>query len=491
MLICKQVQCSMLRNQIQLVTYPDSLGGTLHDVTNFIDVYLKDVIGGVHILPFYPSSADRGFAPLTHLEVDPDFGTWEDIRRISQEHDLIVDLTVNHISCESTYFQDYLQYGDASAYAHLFLEVETFLERHEVELEAFAETYRPRPRLPFSTFKLWDGTTKQVWTTFTNHQIDLDVESEGTRELMKQFIDHLVSQGVKLIRLDAVGYTVKRPWTSSFMIPETYDFVRWLRSTTPSTVELLAEVHHEPAKQLDLLDQGAVEWVYDFSLPLLTLHALFSGTARNLANWISIRPLQVISTLDTHDGIGVIDVEGLMTPGEIATTSAWVEGNGANQALRSSGTKADNMDIYQLNSTYYSALGEDDDSYIVARAIQFFVPGIPQVYYVGLLAGCNDYEQFAKTNHGRDVNRHNYPWAEILMAMDQEVVQRLLRLMRLRSTHPAFNGSFSSVPSEDHRLVLRWEGDSCYCEARIDLREKSVQVESTDPDSDQKKVVRY
>ncbi len=477
-----------LRNQVQLITYPDSLGGTLHDLSNFVDMYLKDAIGGIHILPFYPSSADRGFAPLTHLEVDPAFGTWDDIRHLAEQYDLVCDLTANHISYESEYFQDYLQNGDASPHRGLFLEVETFLKRHEVELEAFAQIYRPRPTLPFSNFQLWDGTTKKVWTTFTDHQIDLDVESPETRMLMQKFIEHLIQQGAKMIRLDAVGYTVKRPWTNSFLIPETYDFIRWLRGVTPRSVDLLAEIHHEPVTQRALLESGVVEWVYDFSLPLLTLHAIFSGNASNLKNWIEIRPSTQITTLDTHDGIGVVDVEGLMTPGEIATTTAWVESNGANQALRASGTNAENLDIYQLNSTYYSALGEDDDAYIVVRAIQFFIPGIPQVYYVGLLAGCNDYEQLAESGHGRDINRHNYHWAEIVTAMDHEVIQRLLRLMRLRSHHPAFNGHFALLPSDEGELSLRWELAEQYCHARINLETKAVVVEYTDGETGEVRV---
>ncbi len=467
----------MLKNKVQLITYPDSLGGTLKDVSNFIDCYLADAIGGVHILPFYPSSADRGFAPLTHLEVAPEFGIWEDIRAISKDYDLVVDLTANHLSYLSEYFQDYLEKGNLSPYADMFLEVDKVLSRHRVELEAFADIYRPRPQLPYSTFNLWDGTTKRVWTTFTNHQVDLDVESVATRKVMKEFVDHLVSQDVNLIRLDAVGYSVKRPWTSCFLIPETYDFISWLRSVTPKSVDLLAEVHHAPATQTKMLESGAVEWVYDFSLPLLTLHALYSGSAENLKNWIGIRSPKMITTLDTHDGIGVIDVEGLMTPGEIAVTSAWVEQNGANQSLRASGTDVDNLDVYQLNSTYYSALGEDDDAYIAARTIQFFIPGIPQVYYVGLLAGCNDYEQLEKTKHGRDINRHNYSWPEILLAMDQEVVQRLLRLMRLRSNHPAFSGEFNLLPSSEEKLVLRWKSGKSYCEARVDLQKKEAVIE--------------
>jgi len=473
----------MLRNQVQLITYPDSLDGALPGVRRFLDTYLSDAVGGVHILPFYPSSADRGFAPLTHLEVDPDFGDWDDIKEISSRYDLVADFTVNHISCLSDYFRDFIEKGDNSYYASMFLDVDTFLKRHGAELDALADTYRPRPTLPFTTFQFEDGTTRRLWTTCTDHQIDLDVHSDVTKEVMLSFIEKLSENGVNLIRLDAVGYAVKKPWTKSFLIPETYEFIGWLREVTPLHIDLLADIHHDPEKQKSLLDSGSVEWTYDFSLPLLTLHAMYSGETKNLLNWINSRPEEQITTLDTHDGIGVIDVAGLMTQEEVDATIAWVEENGANKSYRASGLSSENLDIYQINSTYYSALGEDDDAYVAARAIQFFIPGIPQVYYVGLMAGKNDYEQLAKTNHGRDINRHNYTWPEIEQAMDQEVVQRLLRLMRFRSSHPAFSGKFASLPAEEGSLHLRWDLDDIYCEARISLEKKTVTIQFVDPES--------
>ena len=62
----------------------------------------------------------------------------------------------------------------------------------------------------------------------------------------------------------------------------------------------------------------------------------------------------------------------------------------------------------QLNSTYYSAVGSRDNWYLLARAIQFFTPGIPLVYYVGLLAGANDIDLVESTQNGRDLNRHKF-----------------------------------------------------------------------------------
>ena len=93
-----------LRNQVQLICYPDRMGKNLGDLYTVLDTYLSEAIGGVHILPFYPSNADGGFSPLTHKEVDPEFGTWKDIEKIGADYDICADLTVNHISDESEEF---------------------------------------------------------------------------------------------------------------------------------------------------------------------------------------------------------------------------------------------------------------------------------------------------------------------------------------------------------------------------------------------------
>jgi len=471
-----------LQNKIQLITYPDSLGENLKDLQFVLDRYLREVIGGVHILPFYPSSADRGFAPLTHLEVDPAFGDWDDIRTISKKYDLIVDLVVNHMSTDSKYFKDFLKKGESSKWKDLFLDVDDLLARHE-ELtdDVLNGTYRPRPTMPIQEFEFGDGTKKRLWCTFTNSQVDLDLTHEKTRQLMAEFILNLVKHNAKLIRLDAVGYTMKKPKTNSFLIPETYEMMHWIKGLVePFHTELLAEIHHDYNKQLQLARSKDIDWIYDFSLPLLTLHALYSGASNNLKNWIQIRPDNQLTTLDTHDGIGAIDVEGLMTKEEVDKTIDKIHQSGGESAFRASGEGSKNVDVYQVNTTYYSALGENDDAYIAARAIQFFIPGIPQVYYVGLLAGLNDIELLEQTDHGRDINRHYYSLHEIEQELDRDVVRRLFQLMKFRNTYPAFNGTFELLNSDIHELRLKWELDDLYCIAKIDLQKYTVIVEYVD-----------
>src|ERR1035437_6125895 len=111
-----------IKNKVQLITYPDSLGGNLKTLNEVLIKYFSDIFeGGIHILPPFPSSGDRGFAPLTYLEIEPSFGSWDDIRAIGENFDILFDLMVNHISKQSTYFQDFLKNGRDSEFADLFI----------------------------------------------------------------------------------------------------------------------------------------------------------------------------------------------------------------------------------------------------------------------------------------------------------------------------------------------------------------------------------
>jgi hypothetical protein len=77
----------------------------------------------------------------------------------------------------------------------------------------------------------------------------------------------------------------------------------------------------------------------------------------------------------------------------------------------------------QINCTYYSAVGDNDAWYLLARAIQLFSPGIPLIYYVGLLAGRNDIDLVERTKTGRDINRHPYSLDEAISETKRPVVK--------------------------------------------------------------------
>jgi sucrose phosphorylase len=214
---------------------------------------------------------------------------------------------------------------------------------------------------------------------------------------------------------------------------------------------------------------------------MLVLHALTSGSSRRLKAWLRKCPRKQITTLDTHDGIGVVDVADLMSPDEIRSTVEHLYRHGSNVKEIYSGPDYQNLDVYQVNCTYYSALGCDDDAYLAARTLQFFAPGIPQVYYVGLLAGENDIELVERTRLGRNINRHNYTLEEVREQVKKPVVQRLLRLMEFRNSYPAFGGGFSIEKARDNELILSWTRRKHRALARVDLRTFDAEITYSDP----------
>ena len=240
---------------------------------------------------------------------------------------------------------------------------------------------------------------------------------------------------------------------------------------------MLVEIHSYHKRQIEIAKH--VDWVYDFALPPLLLHALFSGQAEPLKAWIRMRPNNALTVLDTHDGIGIIDIgadpqdrqnsPGLVSSADLDRLVERIHENSGGQSRQATGSAASNLDLYQVNCTFYDALGRDDRAYLLARAIQFFMPGVPQVYYVGLLAGENDMALLAQSGVGRDINRHRYIQPEIEQALHRPVVQDLLDLIRLRNSHAAFGGQFELLESQSESLHLRWTAGEAMAQLYVDF----------------------
>jgi len=454
-----------VRNQVQLIAYADRFGGDIRGLHQLVRDRFAGVFGGVHVLPFFTpfDGADAGFDPSAHTVVDPRLGTWEDVRALGGDVETVVDVIVNHVSVDSAQFRDVLIRGEASPSAGMFLTMSSVFPDGATE-EELAAIYRPRPGLPFTPMTL-GGQKRLVWTTFTSQQVDIDLSSDVTQDYLLSILDTLAGAGVSLIRLDAAGYAVKTPGTSCFMTPQTLVFLEEFSGLARKRgLNVLVELHAYYQRQVEI--GRAVDRVYDFALPPLVLHAAYTGDHGPLLEWMRVRPTNAVTVLDTHDGIGIVDVgpdqTALERPGLLTTDQLDALVEGIHQATRgdsykATGWAASNLDVYQVNSTFYDALGRDDRRYLAARAVQFFTPGIPQVYYVGALAGRNDLELLARTGMGRDINRHHYTEAEIDDALAEPVVRALCDLARFRNTFVVFDGDFSvAEQTPGGSLVMTW-----------------------------------
>jgi sucrose phosphorylase len=474
-----------MKNAVQLITYADRLGGgSLQDLrrllSSTLDGPLGGVFGGVHVLPFYfpIDGADAGFDPIDHTRVDPALGDWADVAALARELPLMADVIVNHVSSDSPQFLDYAAKGSDSAFDGLFLTQDRIFPAGITPAEQ-AAIYRPRPGSPFTPVVLANGEKRVLWTTFTAKQLDIDVRHPQGRAYLESILHQLAASGVTMIRLDAVGYAIKTAGTSCFMTPETFAFIDGFAALARSLgLEVLVEVHSHYREQIAIAKR--VDWVYDFALPPLVLHALFFKTAKHLKAWAAIRPANALTVLDTHDGIGIIDIgadandregrPGLVPPAELDRLVEIIHENSGGQSREATGAAASNLDLYQVNCTFYDAVGRDDRAYLIARAIQFFLPGVPQVYYVGLLAGGNDMALLRASGTGRDINRHRYTRAEIEAELDRPVVRELTALIRQRNAHPAFGGAFALTTSDcETHLTMQWRNDAHTARLEVDF----------------------
>lgn len=300
---------------------------------------------------------------------------------------------------------------------------------------------------------------------------------EVVKEFIRETIKDMANHGCSLIRLDAFAYAIKKLDTNDFFVePDIWELLDEVRQEAAKyDVELLPEIHEHYSIQMKIANHDY--YIYDFALPMVTLYSLYSGKSERLANWLKMSPMKQFTTLDTHDGIGVVDARDLLTDEELDYTSEELYKVGANVKKVYSSANYNNLDIYQINSTYYSALGDNDRSYLLARAIQVFAPGIPQIYYVGLLAGKNDIELLEATKEGRNINRHYYDLAEIEEEVQRPVTQQLFALLKFRNESAAFDldGTIEvATPSESEIVITRKNkngSDSATLTANLDTKE--------------------
>lgn len=257
------------------------------------------------------------------------------------------------------------------------------------------------------------------------------------------------------------------------MLPETFQFINELaKSAVSRGIEVLVEIHSHYEKQIGIGKE--VDYVYDFALPPLVLHTLFTGDIDPLINWLRISPRNCFTVLDTHDGIGIIDAAGegdkagLLDASQIAALIEEIHQRSQGESRIASGEGGKNLDVYQINCSYYSALGADDHLYLLARAIQFFCPGIPQVYYGGFLAQKNDMKLLKDTGVHRDINRPYLTFEEINEAMNKPVVKKLSELIQFRNEEEAFDGEFMCRTAGDQTMELRWENGDQWAQLSVD-----------------------
>ncbi len=327
-------------------------------------------------------------------------------------------------------------------------------------------------------------------------QMDLNAKSEKVWEFYNETLGKLSGYGAQLVRLDAFAYLHKSVGeTNFFNKPGTWEYLDRLKQlATNHGLTLLPEIHAEYGSGLHQEVAANGFPVYDFFLPGLVIDALDRGTNSQLLRWIRElveSGIKTVNMLGCHDGIPVLDLrgkevdgvyrEGLLSDDEIqAVIDNILKRGGRIKNLY--GADGKKIAYYQVNATYFSALGEDEQKLLLARAIQLFTPGIPQVWYLDLFAGKNDYAAADRGGTGghKEINRTTLSLADIDNGLEKNLVRDQLKLLKLRNIHPAFNGKLEIKPTESHRLHLTWRNGSHVAILEAGLRGHAFNVTYTD-----------
>ncbi|MFP4602231.1 MAG: glycosidase [Halochromatium sp.] len=334
-------------------------------------------------------------------------------------------------------------------------------------------------------------------------QMDLNARSEKVWSFYEETLKRLRDYGAKIIRLDAFAYLHKVPGEPNFFNrPGTWDYLERLkRIAEANDLIVFPEIHAEYGTGLheEVASKGFP--IYDFFFPGLVIDALERGTNQALLRWIDeirTKGLQTINMLGCHDGIPLLDLrgkaeagsfrEGLLDEEQIEATMARVTERGG-RVKNLYGPDGRKIAYYQINATFFSALGEDEQKLLMARAIQLFMPGIPQIWYLDLFAGKNDYEAADRGGAAghKEINRTNLSLDDVEAGLKRLVVRDQLKLLQLRNTCPAFRGDFEVLPSDQHALHIRWRNGDNLATLEADLRNSSFRVSASDGQGDEQR----
>lgn len=444
------------QRDVFLITYPDQVQARgqppLLVLINWLGRRLADLISGIHLLPFFPSSSDDGFSVIDYRAVDPDLGTWDAVEQLASRYRLMVDVVLNHVSASSAWFQSFLNDDPETRDFFITLDPTTDL----------AAVVRPRPTPLLTAFDTAGGT-RYLWTTFSADQIDLNYANPDVLLAMLDVLLDYVRRGAQVLRLDAVAFLWKQPGTSCVHLPQTHRLVRLIRTVLEVVapwVRLLTETNVPQTESLSYFGDGHNEahWVYQFTLPPLVLHTFLSGDATCLTEWLSpMKPpspdCSFFNFLASHDGTGLRPVDGILSPEQIDALVNAVQARGGRVSYRTAG--AGRQEPYELNLTYFDALNDpaeaenDPDTpvarFLTSQAILLSLAGIPALYFHSLLGSRSDFAAYRRTGHPRSLNRQKLSLASLEAMLNDprsrpaRVFHGLSHLLRLRQSQPAFH----------------------------------------------------
>lgn len=434
-----------------LITYGDSIVQknipALEVLNDFLENYVKDAVGNVHLLPMYPYTSDDGFSVVDYRAINPALGDWEHIKQLAERYGLMFDAVINHISKSSDWFQKYLKCEPP--YTDYFITCDPNAD--------YSKVTRPRALPLLTSFESEEGK-KYVWTTFSEDQIDLNFNSS---DVLAEVLDILIMygrMGAKFIRLDAIGFMWKELGTTCMHLPQTHELIKLMKDVlkvyAPET-KIITETNVPHKDNISYFGNGddEADLVYQFPLPPLVMYSLLTGDASILSKWMAGLELPgekvtFFNFLSSHDGIGVRPTEGILddTQREFLVQSTLKHGGRVSYKDNGDGTKSP----YELNINYQDALSGPEDSdetrigrFMAAETILLSMQGVPGIYIHSLLGSRNDYYGMTVSDIPRRINREQLDYETLKVQLEgntnrSKIFKELIRRLNIRKEEKPF-----------------------------------------------------
>jgi sucrose phosphorylase len=362
------------------------------------------------------------------------------------------------------------------------------------KINASIEKKEPLNTLDFGKNNVLKNKILQLVNTKKTYlgQMDVNAKSELVWEFYEETLAKLKGFGCSILRLDAFAYLHKEiGQTNFFNKPGTWDYLQKIKQIADrNDLLLLPEIHAEYGLKLHHEVAKKGYQIYDFFLPGLMIHTLEKNSNKAILKWakeIINKGYKTVNMLGCHDGIPVLDLKGkevngtynkgLLEDNEIESIMNTVieRGGRVKNLYDPLGNK---ISYYQVNATFFSALGENEDKLLLARAIQLFMPGTPQVWYLDIFAGKNNYKAADEGGTGahKEINRTTLSIEDINQGIKKDIVKNQLMLMRLRNTLKAFSGNISFQESEENELDITWTSNDSFAKLNANLTTYSFNI---------------
>ena len=421
---------------------------------NFYQKRLKNYFNTVHFLPFYPSSSDSGFAVKDHYKIDSRIGTWSDISNFAKKNDVMADIVINHSSARGLWFRNFLK--DKKPGKNYFLTVNTKFNTSKV--------VRPRDHELLKKINIFKKT-EYLWRTFSPDQLDLNFKNPAVLLRFIKIMINLVNHGVTIFRLDAIAYLWKESGTKCINLKQTHEIIKLFRlicSLLNVKTILVTETNLPEKENLSYFGKkDEANWIYNFSLSPLLIHAFLFENSTYLCRWSKQLPStklgnNYLNFIASHDGIGMRPAEGILNKKSTRDLLIRLKKNGSKFSYRK--IKGKSKKVYEANITVFNALKKSNidkegkfyfERYISAHAIMISFEGVPAVYFNSLFGTSNDEAKYIITGNNRDINRYRWNQKHILNQLKNSKSKQsifyksLTNLLSIRKKQKAFHPNAS------------------------------------------------